>query len=433
MKLPEAQMFKNYLKHIQATLKDCRVRRDPAESQHFQELVQNHKTEGWDLKHMMVKLLMITSSKSTEYIKELLKAGADPNATMANGLLTDSNFNMQKACIADLDLENLPKGVVFYPKTILSIAISSTARREVRLSRRGEEIKPEKFDQNPLILIKAGAKILDDHAILRAIEKDSYQSFGWFSQHPKFQEYFLSNPIFAVQMVKECRAGSPILDYYRLCGGRFDIVLPDGSNLLFHANGGILKKVLLNLPEMKPLIKAKGPLSQSLLHQAHNFYSRKHPEIIDKLINEYQLDPNEQDENGNTPVMNCVQKAGSSNHLLRLLLRFLPLSCPVRNNDGKTLLDLVREKAGQNAGFAAVDHAVKSWERQWAMETVTPTFKNSFSLPEEVLDLIRGFISVAGHFEPISDEEAKPSNSSSGSSYNSGSSFSSNGTNSSSS
>jgi len=98
--------------------------------------------------------------------------------------------------------------------------------------------------------------------------------------------------------------------------------------------------------------------------------------------------------------MNCVLKIDSTKSFANLFFKLLPYSYPVRNNEGKKLLDLVQDKIAKDPSFAAIDHAVKTWERQWATATVASILSQRYKFPPKVLRLVHDFISTTGKFEP---------------------------------
>lgn len=344
---------------------NCKNGTDPTASVCFQSILSNHAWMGWDLNQVALEFCDVLglSSNPADYFRALLQAGANPNARFDDvGYVVGPGLKIVKRSLTKAD-DNPPAGVTVYRKSLLYAAMWHDDYQYLHLHRSRQlraENKPEWLTP---VLLKAGADVHDPFAIFESITTNRY-NLNWFKEHPEFIHYYTSEPMFAVQLVSTERRGDEFVEKYVEHDGKFDIELPDGSNLLFHATPTLLKEYLLELPEMWPLIQQKDGMGRSLLHEIVS--KSADPELIDMLINKYQLNPNDLDFRGNTAVMSCVLEAGINPESIVAVVRaLLPYSRPVVNHVGLGLLELVEA----DSRLQACTEAVRGWKQSWDMGT----------------------------------------------------------------
>lgn len=384
-------------------------RDEPNDNEDFQQFISealdNH---GKGLDEALLEVVQMIERGGefivAKYVEALIVAGANPNAKASSGFIVNPDYSVVSMRHIGRDVER-PAGTHIFYNTPHSLALKTSRRVsdgfedyddyeeddhlfDTNVNGGAEDGGRGRKEQVIDVLVRLGAEPMDDTAIFRTLLTGSIRQFNWFTKFQQFPAHLLTNPIFALMIVKsEGLASDYLISYFLACGGQADMKLPDGSNLMMHASKTCFK-CLLGRPQYREALKAVGPRGTMLHYLADGKFDFRSVKAIFKLAQHHGLSLNALNDEGNTPIMEAALcRSNSVRSCLQLILSLLPHSEPVRNRAGQSLLDILEANpAFQSTSRALLYQAISLWERRWAMGTFEPAFRDYF--PKEVLSLI---------------------------------------------
>lgn len=312
------------------------------------------------------------------FLCSALKIGGQVNNEYQSGWLVDKNFSI--ISYGEIAQIKNTEDCRIISNTPLAIAVDSYDK---------DSPKIKTFVK---ALIKNGADLYHPSVLLASIDRDSPIMLGIYCEYDvnKLIRMLLHDPIYLIAMVQFGGLSHYFLDFYRSVGGKLNIVIPDGSNILMHCNVHLMQHyIFVHDPKLKERVGELGP-NGTLLHYAVCNTSLEDVKDLVDLIQTYNLDPLALNAKGNTPMMELISVKGISLlSKIRVASALLPLSRPIRNHQGQTALQLACEfcLSRPSHPFETIFLTMQSiWERNHALDAFYRGVKQY--LPIEIVQLI---------------------------------------------